>query len=146
MRRINSLAADPHAVYPCTSWSNDNGSRYDRCNDDRLTHDNGSGRSDATGPYNATGANDRICFIRGETCRKCQQAQYKHRIFHLIDLSCETPYSRQVDSMTLLKTLFMGGQFEKEMQDMNLLSFPSTYREKSLVIAASVEHICKAIQ
>jgi hypothetical protein len=133
------LATDPHAVYPCASWRDDNGSHYDRRNDNRLAHYNGSGRSDATGPNDTTGTNDRICFVRGDTCRKCQQAQYKHRIFHSIDLSCEAPDSRQVDSMALLRTLFMGDQFEKEMQDMNALNFLYSHTVKGLVITASVE-------
>jgi hypothetical protein len=117
------LAADPHAVYPCASRRDDNGSHSDRRNDDRTTYYNGSGRSDAAGPNDATGADDCICLVRSETCRKCQQAQYKHRAFHLIDLSCEAPYSRQVDSMALLRSLFVGGLFEEEVQDKNVLNY-----------------------
>jgi hypothetical protein len=63
----------------------------------------------------------------------------------LIDLSCEVPGSRPVDSMALLKTLFMGDQFEKEMQDMNVLNFLYLHTVKGLVITASVEHICEVM-
>lgn len=39
----------------------------------------------------------------------------------------------------------MGGHFEKEMQDKNVLNFLYSHSVKGLVITASVEHVCEVM-